>query len=257
MPEASSGDASIYYETDGAGDPVVFVGDAGYGAWQWGWQHAAVAGPYEAVVYDQRGAGRSDTPPGPYAVADLLADLRAVCDAAGASRPHLVGAGLGGLVALAAALADDPSPRTLTLVGTAASGAAADPRTCYADPADADALADSLAGALSTAFRERHPDVVDRIAAWRADEDAAPDAFAAQVAAVEGFDRRDALHEVTAPALVVHGTADAAWPVAGGRALAEGLPRGEFYGLDGAGHLVGVERSRPVNDRLRSFLDGG
>jgi pimeloyl-ACP methyl ester carboxylesterase len=255
MATATSGGTTLYYEAEGDGDPVVFVGDAGFGAWQWGWQHAAVAGPYEAVVYDPRGTGRSDAPPGPYALSDLVGDLRAVCAAAGASRPHLVGVGLGGAVALAATLSGDPAPRSLVLVGTGATAGGADPAVGYADPADRDALRESMAGVLSATFRERHPDVVDRILAWRAAEDAAPAAFAAQVAALDGFDRRDGLHAATTPALVVHGTADAAWPVAAGRDLAGGLPRGTFAGFDGAGHLVGVERSRPVGDRLRGFLD--
>ncbi|ELK50815.1 3-oxoadipate enol-lactone hydrolase/4-carboxymuconolactone decarboxylase, partial [Haloferax sp. BAB-2207] len=41
----------------------------------------------------------------------------------------------------------------------------------------------------------------------------------------------------------------------GGRALAEGLPRGEFESFAGARHLVTVERSRLVNDALVSFLE--
>ena len=261
MPRATN-DAdgvSLYYEAvggdGGEGDPetVAFVGDAGFGAWQWGWQHAALAGPYRTLVADLRGAGRSDAPPGPYSVSDLAADLDAVLADAGVRTAHIVGAGLGGMVALRAARAGS-RVRSLALFGTAASGDVADPSAYYADPSDEAALRESLSAMLSPEFLDERPDEADRITAWRAEGDAAPDAFEAQAAAVEEFDLADSLYEVTTPALVVHGTADAAWPVEAGRELADGLPRGEFFGVEGAGHLVHAEASAAVNDRLLGFL---
>ena len=261
MPRADNDGVSLYYEAAGEGggrgdetETVAFVGDAGFGAWQWGWQYAALAGPYRTLVADLRGAGRSDAPPGPYAVDDLASDLDAVLADAGVRTAHVAGAGLGGMVALRAAR-EGSRVRSLSLFGTAASGEGVDPRTLYADPTDESALRESLSAALSDDFLDAHPDEADRIVRWRAEGDAAPDAFAAQAAAVEAFDLSDALYEVTTPALVVHGAADAAWPVEAGHELADGLPRGEFFGVEGAGHLVHAEASGTVNDRLLGFLE--
>ncbi|MFB6154363.1 MAG: alpha/beta fold hydrolase [Haloferacaceae archaeon] len=254
MPYAVRGDTSLYYETDGEGDPVAFVGDVGYGAWQWGWQHAAVAGPYESVVADPRGSGRSDAPAGPYAVETLTADLHAVLSDCGVRAAHLVGAGLGGMVALQSALTSSRA-RSLTLVGTAASGAGLDLDPLFGDSDDPDALRASLSAALSASFVDEQPDAVERIVAWRRDEDASREAWESQAAAVAGFDVSDSLFEVTVPALVIHGTEDAVWPVERGRSLAEELPRGEFVPAEGAGHLAHVEHSRHVNDALVGFLD--
>ena len=251
---------SLYYETAGgegeSGDPetVAFVSDAGFGAWQWGWQYAALTGPYRTLVADLRGAGRSDAPPGPYSVADLVADLDAVLADAGTRKAHVVGAGLGGMVALRAAR-EGSRVRSLSLFGSAASGDGVDPTAPYADPADEAALRESLSAALSDDFLDAHPDEADRITAWRAEGDAAPDAFEAQAVAAAGFDLSDSLYQVTTPALVVHGTADTAWPVEAGRELAAGLPRGELFEVEGAGHLVHAEASATVNDRLLGFLE--
>ncbi len=263
MPRATN-DAdgvSLYYEVaggDGAAgtetETVAFVGDAGFGAWQWGWQYAALSGPYRALVADLRGAGRSDAPPGPYSASDLAADLEAVLADAGVRKAHVVGAGLGGMVALRAAR-EGSRVRSLSLFGTAASGDAADPSAYYADPDDEAAIRESLTAALSAEFLDERPEEADRIVAWRTEGDAPPDAFAAQAAAVEAFDLSDALYEVTTPALVVHGTADAAVPVEAGRELADGLPRGELFEVAGAGHLVHAEASAAVNDRLLGFLE--
>jgi len=244
--EATRDGTTLYYETEGEGETVAFVGEAGYGAWQWGWQHRALAGPYRSVVADLRGTGRSDAPDGPYSVSTLAADLDAVLADANADLAHLVGLGLGGAVALEYAFRFGRA-RSLTLVGTAASG---DRLT----DAYADLGTDGMEAALSTGFLAEQPDVVDGIAEWRAG-DADPSGFAAQRVAFEGFDRSGELYECTLPSLVLHGEADRAVPPEAGRELAEGLPRGEFRGFEGAGHLVTVERSRPVNDALLAFLD--
>lgn len=245
MPTVTRDGVELYYETEGEGEGVAFLAEAGLGAWSWGWQHRAVAGPYRALVHDRRGTGRSDAPAGPYTVEELVADLRAVVRDAGLGRPHLIGLGLGGMVALR--YAREHGARTLTLAGTAGSGGRV----------DADALADADEAALLGAeFRAAHPDVLAGIREWRREDDAAPGASDAQVAALRGFDAAP-LHELTLPALVVHGSGDQIVPAAAGRDLAEGLPRGEFHAFEGAGHLVTVERSRPVNDLLVGHLDGG
>ena len=255
MARTANGAASLYYEIAGDGETVAFVGEIGYGAWQWGWQHAAVAGPRESLVADVRGAGRSDAPPGPYAIEELAADVEAVLADRGARTAHLVGAGLGGAVALTVARRTGRIG-SLTLIGTSARGADLDAERLYAPPDDREALRASLEPALSAAFREARPETLDRIVEWRAAEDADAAAWEAQAAALAEFNLSDALYEVTVPALVVHGTADAVCPVESGQALAEGLPRGEFAPVEGAGHLAHVEASKTVNDRLLAFFDG-
>jgi pimeloyl-ACP methyl ester carboxylesterase len=276
MPRVERDGTGLYYETDGEGETVCFVGDLGYGAWQWGWQHAALAGPYETLTWDLRGTGRSDVPEGPYSVDDLAADLEAVLSAASPRGAHLIGAGLGGMVALRYAL-DYDRARSLALLGTAAGGPhrPENPPELYAPPDDPAALRETLWPVLTETFFVEQPSVVDGIVRWRAgvrpevaeaaehpDElaaardggDATGDGWRAQAAAVEAFDCRDRLHEITDPALVVHGTADGVWPPAGGEALAEGLPRGRYEPVEGGPHLVGVEYSRIVNDLLSGFL---
>lgn len=264
MPRVERDWGDLYYAAAGDGETVALVGDLGYGAWQWAWQHGALAGPFEALAYDHRGTGRSDCPEGPYTLAGLADDLEAVLSAHGVRRAHFVGAGLGGLVALTHVRRYDRS-RSLALVGTSAGGPHLPERSVErlaAPRDDPDALRATLAPALEEAFRGEHPELVDAIVAWRAGAradgpggDATPEGWRAQAAALAGVDLRDDLVNVTLPALVVHGTDDGVWPVEGGEALAEGLPRGRFEPVEGGGHLVGVERSRAVNDLLVGFLE--
>jgi len=259
MPRAMNDGTEIEYAVEGEGETVLSIPDLGYGPWACSWQHAALAGPFRSVVIAPRGTARSDVPPGPYSVPDLAADVEAVLADLGARRAHLVGTGLGGMVALSYALAHSRA-RSLTLIGASPGGSLADlpddPRKAmYAPRDDPEGLRESLSPVLGERFRAEMPDVVEGIVEWRAAEDADREGWEAQEAAFVSFDASDTLHEVTLPALVVHGTEDGVVPAENGRLLAERLPRGEFLRIDGGPHLVGIERSRVVNDELVDFLN--
>lgn len=256
MPTASTDGTDLYYDASGPEDAetVVFVNEAGLGGWLWGWQHAALTGSFRTVVWDLRGTGRSDAPEGPYDLETLVEDLQAIFRAVEARRVHLIGAGLGGAVALVAARRSS-RVRSLCLFGTALTGSAFELAELWAPPTDRDALRQSLSRALSPTFVETHPDVVDGIVEWRADGDADEAGFAAQLAALDAYDASEWAYEVTVPTLVVHGTADDLVSPDAGQTLAEAIPKGTYEPLEGSGHLCFVERSRVVNDRLLGRLE--
>lgn len=72
--------------------------------------------------------------------------------------------------------------------------------------------------------------------------------------ALDGFDLRRRLREITAPVIVLHGDRDPILPPALGRALAKGLPKGELRVVRTAGHGLpvthGDEIRRAVTDLL-------
>ena len=256
---ARNGSVELYYEVAGDGELVAFVEDLGFGAWMWGWQHAAVAGPYETIVWDNRGTGCSDAPAGPYTVEEMAADLEAVLADHGARRAHVVGAGLGGTIAIEYALTYGRA-RSLTLIGTSPGGAHASIDgdaldRAFAPAGDRAALRSSTEWLLGADVRGEHPDLVDGIVEWRASGDAGEAGWSAQRSALEGFDASDRLYEVDVPTLVVHGRSDPIYSVENARLLADGIPKADLELFDG-GHLVFVERSRPVNDALLAFFEG-
>jgi 3-oxoadipate enol-lactonase len=247
VPGATNDGVELYYETAGAGRPVIFVSDLGCGAWLWSWQAPALAGPHETITWDLRGVGRSeegDT----YSIRAMAGDLEAVLADHGVRKASVVGAGMGGMVALAAALYTTRIER-LALLGTAADGSAFDTRPFL----DAAGGIESL---TSSAFRDTHPEEIERIGTWREAEDATEGVCRAQSEAVAGFDVSDRLHEITVPALVAHGTADAVVSPEAGRELAAALPGGRFESFEAGSHFVFIEQARLVSDALAGFLLG-
>ncbi len=255
MPTVTNRGADLYYETDGDGETVAFVGEAGYGAWQWSFLFPQVAGPYETLVWDLRGSGHSDAERLPESVDDIVGDLEAVLSDHGAGRVHLAGAGLGGMVALRYARKYKRA-ETLALFGTAPNGDEVDDealRGLGPRPGDEAACRDSLDGTLSPDFRDARDDLVDQICEWRREEDADAKAFEAQVDAALGFESGP-LYELTLPTLVFNSVNDPVVSAAVGQGLAEDLPRGEYVAVEGR-HLCFVEHAVPVADRWLDFLE--
>ena len=248
MPRVTNDGVELYYETAGTGRPVVFVSDLGCGVWLWSWQAPAIAGPHETVTWDLRGVGRSgeaDT----YSIAAMADDLEAVLADHGVRKAVVVGAGLGGMVALRATL-DTSRVERLALLGTTAEGSVYDTQPFLAPT-------EELTSLTSPEFREARPEALERIAEWRAAEDATGAVRRAHAEAVAAFDISGRLHEITVPALVAHGTADAVVSPEAGRKLAAGLPRGRFEAFEAGPHLVFIEQARLVSDALAGFIDPG
>lgn len=259
MPTVTVDDHELHYVASGEGPTVVFVGDLGFGAWAWSWQFPALAGPYRAVVWDMRGVGRSSTPPAPDTIGAVTADLAGVVGAVGAQSIHLIGAGYGGAVALEYAR-KHAHVRSLILVGTTATGGepAVDPvplERAHAPPGDEAAIEETFSVLVSPEFLRQQRDAIEWMVEQRSVEDADTEAWRAHRRVYESIDCRDHLHEITCPALVLHGAADPIVAPTAGGALADGLPRGRFVEIDRASHLVWIERSRQVNDEIVGFLD--
>jgi len=264
MPDAYNGGVRLAYERRGPAEAetVVFVEGLGYGRWMWNWQQDALA-DYDRILWDNRGTGDSATPEGPYTTEALAADLRAVLDAAGVESAHVVGASMGGMIAQQFALAGD-RVTSLTLLCTTHGGpdAVPTPEETQARMYDVPGGLDErehrrykMRPAMSEDFWAENDHVIERIIDWRIESDASEQAIAWQSAAVADFDASDRLGEIHVPALVLHGSADRVVPVENGRLLAEGLPNAEYHELDGAPHLLFIERADTVNDRIEEFLD--
>jgi len=265
MAFATNDGADLYYDVEGPpnGEAVVFVEGLSFGSWMWRWQRPAVADTYRTVVWDNRGTGRSDTPVGPYTTAEMATDLDAILDDAGVDAVHLVGASLGGMVAIQYAL-DFERVESLSLLCTGPGGEAAAPipeatrerMLNVPDGLDPGArIRHRMRPAFTDTFWTENTDVIDWIVEQRLETDPTDDAYEWQAAAAAAFDASDRLDEVDCPVLVLHGTDDRVVPVGNGRRLAEGLPDARFEAVEGGSHLFFVERADRVNDLLVDFLD--
>ena len=94
----------IAWESKGAGEPVLLIHGLGYA--RWGWEPVAepLAQRFRLLLFDNRGIGESEIPPGPYTARAMAEDAVSVLDEAGVDSAHVVGTSLGGMVAQELAL---------------------------------------------------------------------------------------------------------------------------------------------------------
>ncbi|MFE9102845.1 alpha/beta fold hydrolase [Actinomadura geliboluensis] len=227
--------------------------------WDEGFCRRLADGGRFVIRYDHRDTGRSTTydvgRPG-YTGSGLVDDAARVLDAYGIPAAHVVGVSAGG--AFGQLLALDHPQRVLSLVLISTTRAVPGGRelpppteefgrfvsTSRVDWSDTGSVIDYLVGyQVMLAGTERPPDEAAVRDLVRRDVERARDIRAVQNHnAIPEDDRHwGPLSSITAPTLVIHGTADPLFPLEHGVALAEEIPGADFVPLKGAGH--GLDRA--------------
>lgn len=249
----------IAWERRGSGVPVVLIHGLGYA--RWGWEPVAdrLAERFEVILFDNRGIGASDAPPGPYSCGEMAADVLAVLDEADVERAHVVGTSLGGMVAQELVLAAPARVNRLVLVCTTPGGPNAAPMP--APTVELIAAAPSLEPLVAlrrfveNALAPNPPEeLVDRILAHRLATAQPPTAWAAQAAAGASFDAWERGPEIDVPTLVLHGTSDVVVDPANAALLVERIVGARLELFEGCGHLLFWEEPARFVEVVGEFL---
>lgn len=254
MPTAAVHGTQISYaDTGGDGPAVVLSHGILMDQSMFAAQVKALAPDFRVITWDQRGHGGT-LARGPFSYWDSARDLLGLLDHAGIQRAVLGGMSQGGFVSLRACLLAPDRVRGLILIDTQAGPE---------DPAIAQGY-----GQLHELWREQGPgpvqDVVSSIILGPGQWD---DWYAKWAAAdIEQFtlafrclvDRDDItgrLREIDCPALIVHGSADAAIPLAKAEQLRDGLGGpARLAVVDGGTHASNISHPAEVNAEMLAFL---
>lgn len=261
VPFVERDGARIWWDSDGEGPPVLLVMGLGYPSAMWYRVLPYLADAYRTIVFDNRGVGTTGVPPGPYRIEQMADDAVAVLDAAGVESAHVVGASMGGFIVQELALRHPGRVRSLVLACTHANG----PEAILPDPDAIEMLTarSSLtprdAAVLARPFvyaRDTPDEVVEADIEVRMRQPTAPEGYSNQLQAVVAhrgtFER---LPQISAPTLVVHGTADKLVNPANAPVLAGRIPGARLVLIDGASHILFSDRTRETGSAVRAFLD--
>jgi 3-oxoadipate enol-lactonase len=258
---ADNGGVSIAYELRGEDRPwMVLVHGLGYGRLGWGPFADRLAARRRLVLIDNRGIGESSRPRGPYRVEDLASDVLAVLSHLGIDRCDLLGASLGGMVALQMA-ADHPHlvRRLLLIAATPGDrqGAPLPEPTASLLQRDRERSLPPprrlIEGALAPETVARRPGLVDQLLALREEQPQEAEAWHAQAAASASFSLRVPLADVEVPTLAVAGLSDTVIDPVNTMRVAFAMPRARALYLSPAGHLCFWEHPEVIADAALAF----
>ncbi len=222
-------------------------------------QVAALAGRARVIAWDERAHGGTRAP-GPFTYWDSADDLFGLLDHLGVERAVLAGMSQGGFISLRAALAHPDRVESLILMGTQAG---------VEDP-EKQASYDMLHEIWNTQGPAPVQEIVASIILGEGDWSDWYAKWSNWAASHVGEfthafrclsdrdDITDRLHEITCPALVVHGTADAAIPMERSETMAALLGGAvTMVRVDGGTHAVNLTHPQPVNTAIADFLSLG
>jgi pimeloyl-ACP methyl ester carboxylesterase len=262
------GDIEICFETFGdPADPALLL-VMGLGTQMLGWHEDFcndLAGRgFHVIRYDNRDIGRStiltdapvptlgqilrrDRRAASYTLAEMAADGVGLLDHLGIERAHLVGVSMGGMIAQTIAARRPERVLSLTsIMSSTGSRWRGQPalktyrqflRPVSTDRATYIAQTAALFDIIGSPGFEREDDALRELLGAMYDRGHDPGSVTRQLAAILASGNRTAeLRRITAPTLVIHGTADKLVAPSGGRATARAIPGARLLMIEGMGH---------------------
>lgn len=99
MPTVNVNGCDIYHEIHGQGTPLVLIMGLRRNSEWWYHQIPILARHFKVVVFDNRGAGRSEKPKTEYSIGLFADDTAALMDALNIDQAHVLGVSMGGYIA--------------------------------------------------------------------------------------------------------------------------------------------------------------
>jgi pimeloyl-ACP methyl ester carboxylesterase len=182
-----------------------------------------------------------------YSLADMAEDAAALLERLSLGRAHVIGASMGGMIAQTLAARHPASVRSLVSImsntGSLFSGQPS--LRVYSTflreaPPERDAFIDHMAGVfrlIGSPGDLRDPEEIRELIGASYDRDHDPAGPGRQLAAIiAAGDRTPELRRISAPTLVIHGTADRLVGFSGGRATARAIRGARLMPVEGMGH---------------------
>jgi pimeloyl-ACP methyl ester carboxylesterase len=247
-----------YYEEHGSGEAVILIHGLGASSRMWQKVVGPLAERVRVIMYDLRGLGQSTTPPPPYTLSSLVADLHGLVEGLALERFTIVGHSLGGAVAFGYGIEHPNRPSGLVCVSAPSVTAVEQKPTLVAMAETAQregmqAVSELHArNGLPEGFAEAQPEDTALYKSILSSGD--PVAYSELCGVIERLDIEAELGRIQVPVLLIEGELDRVVSAERVRATAALIPGSEYVELAGCGHIVPLERPDVLIERIPEFV---
>lgn len=256
MPSANINGQTIHYEdSGGSGPPVILAHGFLMDQSLFDAQVAALAPEFRLIRWDARGFGETVTDGRPFTYWDSAADMVGLLDHLGIARAVFGGMSQGGFASLRAALAHPDRVKALVLISTESAAPNAEDKAAYQQMFEtwmADGPTEPLLAMLAGLILGPPELWEPWVSRWR--EVPASRLFQSVRALLDRDDVTDRLPEITCPAIVIHGSADLAIPLARAEILRRLPGCTGLVEVIGAAHAANLTHPEQANPPLLEFL---
>ncbi|VVB71776.1 Putative aminoacrylate hydrolase RutD [uncultured archaeon] len=254
----------MHCEVKGQGEPLLMIMGLGGHSLDWGSDlPARLARRYQVILFDNRGAGRSDQPPGPYTIEQMADDTLGLMDEQGIERAHIFAVSMGGMIALRIALDNPERIRRMVLGATTAGGKS---RTWPApeiqkyfyprkDLSPHDYLLWTSSVCYPREYIDAHKDIVEQKIQANLTYPCQLQAYMAQLEAFNEFDLDMHLDSIHVPTMVIIGNRDILIPPPNSFLIANRIPGASLREIEGAGHIFWISHPVETHSIVTEFLD--
>ena len=254
----------MYYEIHGDGFPLVMI--MGLGAnidWWTSDMIEACSQYFKTIIFDNRGAGRTDKPEIDYSIKMFADDTAGLMDVLNIERAHVLGASMGGSIAQELVLNYPEKVEKLVLGCSACGGSkqiipsldVLEQFTGRLDAMDPEKVVQDVIPLLFTeVFTKNNPNFIESYKQKLLVSVMPSDAYQRQLNAVMGFNSYRRLKKIQAPTLIIHGKKDILSPVENAEILAEKIPGAKLLLLENAGHSYHQPDPDKVINAILEFL---
>ncbi len=263
MPHLMINGCNVAYEEHGTGtNTILFLHDLFFNGRSFNQQIIALRDRYRCITLDLRGHGESLVSSEGFELESLAHDVNQFIDVQRFGACHLVGAGLGGAVAVKAALSRPERTSSLSLIGSALG---------YSAPDDVRVLKSrrlhiklfgmrfAMKGLVRRAFSSgfiSDPSQTEQLNHWRRefmklDRRAIPSVISAYLARPPLLEE---LYKLRHPTLVIGGDLDSVVPADDFTIARNMIDGAQLVKIADAGHSVHIEKPNSVNPALLEFL---
>lgn len=258
MPFANVNQQNLYYEDSGGpGLPILFSHGFLMDHEMFDDQVRALAPQYRCIRWDERGHGKTGAVLEPFSYYDSADDAIALLRHLGITQAVFAGMSQGGFLTLRIALKYPDTVRALILLDTQAG---------TEPPEDISHIKPLVDEWLAHGLPDRTADYIqDRIGGPTFDKDhywrkkwrtvSAANLLNIFQTLITRDDITQAITQITAPTLIVHGDADQSIPLERAQQMQASIRRSQFVAIRDAGHAANMTHAAEVNDHLTRFLN--
>lgn len=262
MSKIKLNDISMYYEIHGHGEPLIFIAGFSVDHTSWATIIDKFKESYQVILFDNRGAGQTDVPNGPYSIEDMANDVVLLCSKLGIGKAHFVGSSMGGFIVQRLAFANPDLVKSAII-----SNSAATIHTCFHIYAAAQLellkanapLATLIKASCSWAFSFRflsQPGMLESLIQLGL-ENPYPftiKGYEGQYAALDQFDSTTWIKKICVPTLVLAADQYLIFSNPSFNYLAEQIPNVKYYCFSECGHLPHLEYPDEFSRIIQSFI---